>query len=173
MTINDWLGRRELLTPDKTALVDTQRDGLEITYRLWNQSANRTANFLRQRLGVGPGMRVAVLSKNCVEYLDVWFALGKLGAVLQNLNWRLSARELVKLVQTIYEPKSGWTLDSGRECIEVLLLAARYAYPTSENINELIERIEVRTSDPPITAVGRNLAEQIEEIKKELEDVQD
>ena len=98
MTINDWLGRRELLTPDKIALVDTQRAGLKITYRQWNQNANRTANFLSQRLGVEPGMHVAVLSKNCVEYIDVWFALGKLGAVLQNLNWRLSARELVKLV---------------------------------------------------------------------------
>ena len=92
---------------------------------------------------------------------------------LHGWNRQNVALELVKLVQAIYEPKSGWTLDSGRDCIEVLLLAARYAYPTAENIQELIKRVEGRESDPPITAVGRNLAEQIQEIKKELEDGQD
>ncbi|HZY40624.1 MAG TPA: long-chain fatty acid--CoA ligase, partial [Anaerolineae bacterium] len=35
---------------------------------------------------------------NCVEYLDVWFACGKLGAIMQPLNWRLTPRELVGLI---------------------------------------------------------------------------
>jgi fatty-acyl-CoA synthase len=98
MYIGDWLGRREMLTPDKVALVDTLRANRPITYREWNRAANRTANFLGQRLGVGKGERVAVLAANSVEYLDVWFALGKIGGVLQNLNWRLAARELAPLV---------------------------------------------------------------------------
>ena len=40
------------------------------------------------------GDRVAVLAHNSVEYLDLWFACGKLGAILQTLNWRLTPREL-------------------------------------------------------------------------------
>ncbi len=98
MHLGDWLFRRELLTPDKLALIDTEHDHRAITYREWNRSANRTANFLRERLGIAKGDRVAVLAMNCVEYLDVWFALGKLGAILQNLNWRLTATELTALL---------------------------------------------------------------------------
>lgn len=82
MHIGDWLARREMLMPDKLALVDTLNGGRRITYRQWNRTANRTAHFMRERLGIRKGDRVAVLAMNCVEYLDVWFALGKLGAIL-------------------------------------------------------------------------------------------
>ncbi|HEX9373265.1 MAG TPA: long-chain fatty acid--CoA ligase [Roseiflexaceae bacterium] len=98
MYIGDWLARREMLTPSKIALVDATRDGRTISYREWNRAANRTANLLRGRFGVGRGDRVAVLAMNCVEYLDVWFACGKLGAILQNLNWRLTPHELGGLI---------------------------------------------------------------------------
>lgn len=98
MYIGDWLARRDLLTPDKVALIDTQNADRQITYRQWNQRANQTANFLRERLGVEKGDRVAVLAMNCVEYLDIWFALGKLGGVLQNINWRLSPLEITRLI---------------------------------------------------------------------------
>jgi fatty-acyl-CoA synthase len=93
----DWLARREQLSPNKIALIDTLDGGREISYREWNHSANRTAHFLRG-LGAEKGTIVAVLAKNCVAYLDIWFALGKLGAVLHNLNWRLATTELAALV---------------------------------------------------------------------------
>jgi len=94
----DWLAKRAQLTPNKTALVDTLHDNRAITYREWNRSANRTANFLRERLGVSKEDRVAVLAMNCVEYLDVWFACQKIGAILQNLNWRLNPLELINVI---------------------------------------------------------------------------
>ena len=97
MFLGDWLARREKLTPDKVALIDAQRDYQPITYREWNRAANRTANFLRE-LGVHQSDRVAILALNCVEYLDVWFACGKLGAIMQTLNWRLTANELIGLI---------------------------------------------------------------------------
>src|SRR4051812_48256664 len=93
MYIGDWLGRRELLSPQKVALIDAQRDYREITYREWNRAANRTAHWLRA-LGVGQGDLVAILAQNSVEYLDLWFACGKIGAIMQTLNWRLTAHEL-------------------------------------------------------------------------------
>ena len=94
----DWLLNRAQLTPNKTALVDTLHDNRAITYSEWNRSANRAANFLRERLGVSKGDRVAVLAMNCVEYLDVWFACQKIGAILQNLNWRLNPLELIGVI---------------------------------------------------------------------------
>jgi fatty-acyl-CoA synthase len=98
MYIGDWLARRELLTPNKVALIDTLNGGRAITYRQWNRAANRAANLLRERFGVGKGDRVAVLATNRVEYLEIWFACGKLGAILQTLNWRLTPHELRELI---------------------------------------------------------------------------
>lgn len=98
MFIGDWLARRAMLTPDKVALIDTLNGGRPITYREWNQAANRTAHFLRERCSIRSGDRVAVLALNSVEYLDLWFACGKLGAILQTLNWRLAPSELAALV---------------------------------------------------------------------------
>src|SRR5205823_12766636 len=98
MYIGDWLARREMLSPNKVALYDEAHDFLPITYRQWNRAANRTAQFLCERCGVRKGDRVAVLAMNRVEYLDVWFACGKLGAILQNLNWRLTFHELGPLI---------------------------------------------------------------------------
>ncbi len=96
--LGDWLGRRAWLTPDKVALVDAANGNLPITYEQWNQAANRSALLLRL-LAVGKGDRVAILAHNCVEFLDIWFACGKLGAILQALNWRLTAGELMGLIR--------------------------------------------------------------------------
>ncbi len=99
MYVNNWLERREMLTADKVALIDTMHGNRKITYREWNRVVNRTANLLRKRLGVQKGDRVAVLAMNCVEYLDIWFACGKLGAIMQTLNWRLTPAELASLLE--------------------------------------------------------------------------
>jgi fatty-acyl-CoA synthase len=99
MFIGDWLGRRANLTPDKVALIDaTGAATRNITYAEWHRQGLRTQRFLVDELGVRKGDRVAVLAANSVEYLDVWFALGKQGAVLQNLNWRLAVPELERVL---------------------------------------------------------------------------
>ncbi|MBK8032433.1 MAG: long-chain fatty acid--CoA ligase [Chloroflexi bacterium] len=94
--VTDWLDRRAKLSPDRIALEEAAT-GREISYRAWNASANRTANYLRS-LGVGRGDRVAVYAANSLDYLDVWMACGKIGAILQNLNWRLTVTELQALL---------------------------------------------------------------------------
>jgi len=98
MYIGDWLTRRAMLTPDKVALIDASQGNRPITFSVWNRTANQTANFLSTRFNIQKGDRVAVLAMNCLAYLDIWFALGKLGGIMQNLNWRLSPRELSELV---------------------------------------------------------------------------
>ncbi len=94
--VTDWLDRRAQLSPDRIAL-ELAATGREISYREWNATANRTANYLRS-LGVGRGDRVAVYATNSLDYLDVWMACGKIGAILQNLNWRLTVTELQALL---------------------------------------------------------------------------
>lgn len=100
--VTDWLDKRAKLTPNRVALEDAA-SGETLTCAEWNRRANRTANFLR-RLGVVKGDRVSVYAGNCPEYLDVLFACGKIGAILHNLNWRLTVHELQGIIADA-EPK--------------------------------------------------------------------
>ena len=92
----DWLDKRARLTPDKIAVIDYS-DGVETTYAEWNARANKTANYLRS-LGIEEGDRVAVYASNRMEYLDLFWAAPKIGAMLQNLNWRLTVHELKQII---------------------------------------------------------------------------
>jgi fatty-acyl-CoA synthase len=100
MYIGDIMGRRALYTPDALAVVDAGKSPHRtFTYREMNDRANRLANWLRDGAGVRKGDRVAVLAYNGVEYLDAFFACGKLGAILVALNWRLNWRETLYLLE--------------------------------------------------------------------------
>ena len=81
----DWLER----APDRVAL---RWQGAELTYGEMARRAGRTASALAAR-GVARGDRVAVLSYNSPDYLDLLFACARLGAVLVTLNWRLAPPE--------------------------------------------------------------------------------
>ena len=100
--VTDWLEKRSKLTPDRIALID-YATGVETSYAEWNQRANRTANFLKN-LGVKKGDLIAVYAMNRPEYLDLFWAASKIGAILQNLNWRLTVHELKGIVAA-GEPK--------------------------------------------------------------------
>ncbi len=95
MYIGDYLARRELYSPDRTAVIDAGKSPeWRLTYRRMNERANRLANWLRDSAGVGKGDRVAILAHDGVEHLDAFFACGKLGAIHTALNWRLHPQEL-------------------------------------------------------------------------------
>jgi len=96
--VTDWLDKRARLTPDRVALIDYSSKS-EITYAGWNERVNRTANYLK-KLGVSKGDRVAVYASNKAEYLDLFWAAPKLGAMLQNLNWRLTVFELMGIIES-------------------------------------------------------------------------
>ena len=103
ITLGEWLARRELLTPEKVALIDSET-GARLTYRALNQRARALATRLAQRYGIHQGERVAVLALNSPEYLDAFFACALLGAILVPLNWRLTLRELTTILNDC-EPK--------------------------------------------------------------------
>lgn len=76
--------------PDRLALEDTQR---RLTYRELCARTLRLAGALAAR-GVKRGDRVAVLSENRGEYLEVFLAAARLGAIVACQNWRLAPPEL-------------------------------------------------------------------------------
>jgi len=82
--------KRAEMSPDKPAIIFEDEP---VTYKALNEGANRAAHLLR-RQGIRNGDRVSVVLLNCVEFLEVYFACAKLGAILVPLNFRLVGREL-------------------------------------------------------------------------------
>jgi O-succinylbenzoate-CoA ligase len=87
-----FLAKRALLNPDREAYVDGN-DGERLTYAGLNERANRIANALRDA-GVAKGERIGLLLMNSAEFMEAYFAIGKIGAVVVPLNWRLVPDEL-------------------------------------------------------------------------------
>jgi fatty-acyl-CoA synthase len=83
--------------PDRPALVDGDTGRL-VTYADLEERTTHLATALRER-GVGPGDRVAVLSLNCPEMLELVFAVAKLGAITVMLNFRLTAGEIAFILK--------------------------------------------------------------------------
>jgi long-chain acyl-CoA synthetase len=81
-------------TPDAPAYLLGDRT---VTFAELDERSNRVAQGLRA-LGVGPGDRVAILDKNCLEYFEVLFGAAKLNAVLVAVNWRLAPPEAAFIV---------------------------------------------------------------------------
>ena len=85
-----WLAARAALTPDREALVDGAD---RTTYRELATRSLGTARLLWE-LGVRPGERVATLTANRGEFVELLYAVARVGAILVPLNWRLAAPEL-------------------------------------------------------------------------------
>jgi fatty-acyl-CoA synthase len=93
--VGDWnigfiAAKRAVLTPNKTAVIYEDRP---ICYRELNCGANRVVGYLQHK-GIRKGDRIAVLLRNCPEFLEIYFAAAKLGAILVPLNFRLAGPEL-------------------------------------------------------------------------------
>ena len=65
----------------------------EITWRVFDEKANRCANLLLSR-GVGRGDKVAILMMNCLEWLPIYFGILKAGAIAVPFNFRYSTDEI-------------------------------------------------------------------------------
>jgi fatty-acyl-CoA synthase len=100
--VGAWSEKRAQLTPDTVGLVDATT-GERFTYRALEARANRTARLLRTQ-GIERGDRVAVVSRNRPEVVDLFLATAKTGSVLAPLSHRLAPPELGELLDRV-EPE--------------------------------------------------------------------
>ena len=82
---------------DAPAVVDAR---VAWSYRELRERASRLAGHLRGR-GVGAGDRIAILSHNRAEYLEVFLAAGWIGAIVACQSWRLAAPELTHCLDLV------------------------------------------------------------------------
>ena len=94
MLYGDWIGRWGKSFPQAEALVDISRNR-RYTYGELGEDVHRMANFLLADLGIKKGDRVAVLSLNRAEYITLFLATSRIGAILVPLNFRLAVNEFI------------------------------------------------------------------------------
>ncbi len=76
------------------------------TYRQMNERANRLANWLRDAAGVQRATGSASLARNGVEFLDAFFACGKLGAISGLLQLAAALARAARASSKITTPKA-------------------------------------------------------------------
>jgi acyl-CoA synthetase (AMP-forming)/AMP-acid ligase II len=99
--------------PNAVAVSD---GGRRMTYGALAERVRRLAGLLRSR-DIGPGDRVAVLSENRGEYLEVLLAAAAIGAVVACQSWRVALPELSHCI-TLAEPKLSFVSARYRETLK-------------------------------------------------------
>jgi acyl-CoA synthetase (AMP-forming)/AMP-acid ligase II len=83
-------------SPDAPAVIDAQRG----TARTFGELAARVQSLATGLVNMfGPKQRVAVLSRNCIEMIELYLACAASGSLLFPLNWRLSVSELAQALR--------------------------------------------------------------------------
>ena len=83
----------DLIQPTNT---DKYRE--EITWKTFDEKANRVANYLLAR-GVQRGEKVGILLMNCLSWLPIYFGILKAGAIAVPLNFRYASDEIAYCVK--------------------------------------------------------------------------
>ena len=91
MNIGEWIFKRAAIYPEGSFL--KEEEARSFTNREFNERVNRMAHALTA-WGVGKGERVAVLMTNASEFLEIFFACAKTGAIMVPVNFRLAVPEL-------------------------------------------------------------------------------
>lgn len=85
-----WVQRWGELHPEKPAIIF---EGTTITYSALYGRLNAVATWL-QSIGIEKGDRVAVMLDNCPEFIELYLACSRLGAIFVPINFRLAAKEV-------------------------------------------------------------------------------
>jgi acyl-CoA synthetase (AMP-forming)/AMP-acid ligase II len=94
MNTLDFLSIANAICPDRDCVVF---EGKRYTFGQVNERSNRLANSLT-KLGIKKGDMVAILQVNCNQFLEAYYAVAKLGAILNPLNFRAKEDELTYML---------------------------------------------------------------------------
>src|SRR5256886_5069923 len=95
MKIASQLTKNARYLSDHPAVVSNDT---RFTFKEYNRRVNRLANALLD-LGVGKGDKIATVLPNCLELLEVYWAVAKTGAVVVPLSTLLRGKALASLLQ--------------------------------------------------------------------------
>ena len=103
MNYFDWIGKWSDYTPDKKAVASVD-SGKVYTYLELNQLSLKLETFLKTKYSIEKGDRIAVLAAHSPEYLILFIAAQRMGAILVPLNYRSTIPELAYCIKDV-EPE--------------------------------------------------------------------
>ena len=159
MNLVDAVRKWANLAPDRTVVVDSTTDR-RITFAELLDRIIRLSNGFAS-LGLVKGDRVAVLSTNSIEYFEVYYACAMSGLIAQPINWRLSAEEIVRIIED-GEPSvficQEELLDLGNEvrsCSQADIVYLEYGKETDGSFEKLVKsasavdpKLDIGGADP-------------------------
>jgi acyl-CoA synthetase (AMP-forming)/AMP-acid ligase II len=95
LNISDMVRSHARLRPQAVGTLDSRRS---LTFKEWDHRASGLAKGLMAQ-GLQVGERVAVLAFNSIEWMEIYVALARAGLVAVPLNFRLTAPELLYIMQ--------------------------------------------------------------------------
>ncbi len=181
MPVTEFLKRNAKLYPDEVALVelnpeveDTRRISWkeyeliepspqpyrrEITWKVFDEKANRFANLLISR-GIKKGDKVAIIMYNCLEWLPIYFGVLKSGAIAVPFNFRYDAEEilycaeLAEVDMIVFGPEFIGRIEQNAERLSKgrLLLFVGDGCPSfAESYRELVADCSSKDPEIPLT----------------------
>ena len=123
-------------------------------YRALGERIGRLANALKS-LGVGPGDTIGVMDWDSHRYLECYFAIPMMGAVLHTINIRLSPEQIL------------YTINHAED--DVILINTDFMPVLAQIRNELktVRKIIVLTDTGTVTDVGLEIAGEYESLLEE------
>ena len=109
MNTTEFLMISNAIVPDRPAIIF---EGRTYSFAQLNDRVNRLANALLQ-MGVQKGDMVAVLQVNCNQYIEIYYATARIGAVFVPLNFRAKTDELAYMLANC---EARWLFAGGRYC---------------------------------------------------------
>ena len=85
------------VNPDRDALIDVMNDR-RISFGELDRRVDALSAVFASQMGLRKGDRVAILAKNCIQYMEVFYAAAASGLIVMPLNWRLSEPELLNVL---------------------------------------------------------------------------
>jgi fatty-acyl-CoA synthase len=123
-----------------------------LSYGEFNERVNRLANVMLAH-GLKPQDRIAILSRNSIEYLEVMMASAKIGVIVCCLNWRLAPVELSHCIGLV-QPAMIFFQAPFHELVQSLELELPFAVVFEEEYEPLLARAS--RADPPLAAHGED-----------------
>ena len=133
INVGEWITKWAKIQPDKIAIIS---EDVPYTYLEFKTQVNKLSHFFLHR-GLRKGDRVAVLLRNCRQFLEIFFALSGIGGILVPLNWRLALPELEFIMR-----------DSGTDF-------TIFDYEFLENAEKLRKRLPVNTHVACVSGEGQ------------------
>ncbi len=98
MNIGNIPAKTARLNPAQEALIDVET-GRRMTFGDLDERVRRLGNALIHTLKLEKGDRVAILSRNAIEFMEIYYACARVGMIAQPLNWRLGEAEMVRILE--------------------------------------------------------------------------